>query len=223
MKKLILLVLAVSCFSGNVNAQKENAQEKFIWVFLNTNPEREELPAEEVEDLQRRHLENIGKLASEGKLIVAGPFNSGGGIFILKTADRDEAKGWILTDPAIRANRYKIEMFEWTPRTGSACQASPDAAMGEHTFVRYVPHITKFNVQQSPELYLEHDNYLKKHVISDNILAEGIFDNNDGGILIFKDDPDRELIMSDPTVINGIFLPEIKTIWVADGSFCENK
>ncbi len=218
MKQALFIVLCFIIFSGS-----GFAQDKFIWVFLNTNPDKEELPKEEVEDLQRRHLENIGKLANEGKLLVAGPFNSGGGIFILNTKDREEAKSWILTDPAIRANRYRLEMFEWTPRTGSACLASLDAEMQERTFVRYVPHITKFNVQKSPELYLEHDNYLKNHVISKNVITEGIFDNNDGGILIFKDDPDKELIMSDPTVINGIFLPEFKTIWVANGSFCENK
>jgi len=199
-----------------------SAQEKYIWVFLNTNPDREQLVEEEVAEIQRQHIENIGKLAGEGKLLVAGPFNSGGGIFIMNTSDMEQARNWILTDPAIRANRFKIEMFEWQPRTGGACLVDENAAMEERTFLRYVPHITKFNVQQSPQLFLEHDRYLKNNLDPSNILAEGIFGNNDGGIVIFKGEADKEMVMKDPTVVEGIFLPEFKTIWVANGSFCEN-
>ncbi|MEJ2003723.1 MAG: hypothetical protein P8X57_01895 [Cyclobacteriaceae bacterium] len=214
---IIFLILSFLSVSGL------SAQDSYIWVFLNTNPERENLGEEEVNDIQRRHLENIGKLAREGKLLVAGPFNSGGGIFIMNTADMQLARQWILSDPAIRANRFRIEMFEWTPRIGNACLAGEEAAMKEHTFVRYVPHITKFNVQQSPRLFLEHDRYLDKNLDKSNVLAEGIFGNNDGGIIVFDEKPDKEMILADPTVIEGIFLPEFKTIWIANGSFCENK
>ena len=198
----LIFILCLTLSHGFVEAQ-----EKYIWVFLNTNPDREE----------------IGKLANEGKLLVAGPFNSGGGIFIMNTGDMEKAKSWILTDPAIRANRYRIEMFEWEPRIGGACLASEDAGMNEHMFVRYVPHITKFNVQESPRLFLEHDRYLQKAMNSENVLAEGIFNNNDGGIIVFHNEVDRSVIMEDPTVIEGIFIPEFKTIWIADGSFCEDK
>ena len=192
----------------------------YVVVFLNNNPEKEELPEEEVQALQSKHLENIGKLAKEGKLLVAGPFEGGGGIFILNTTDTDEAKVWLLSDPAIRANRWKIEIFGFDSRVGIPCLASTDASMVEKQFIRYNPHITKFNVQQAPQLFLEHDNYLKKLTVESEVLIEGIFDNNDGGMLIFDSPVDPDIINADPAVVEGIIIPEIKTIWIADGSFC---
>ena len=217
MRKIVVAIFLTGALLADLHAQ-----ESYIWVFLNTNPLREELSEEETADIQRRHMENIMRLAKEDKLLVAGPFNGGGGIFVMNTADLDQAKEWVITDPAIRAGRFNIEMFTWTSRIGRACLADENASMAEHTFVRYVPHITKFNVQQSPRLYLEHDRYLEKNLERGNVLTEGIFDNNDGGIVIFDEEPDRSVIMEDPTVVEGIFIPEIRTIWLADGSFCKD-
>jgi len=204
------------------SATSLRSQDSFIWVFLNTNPDREQLSEEETSDIQRRHLENIRRLATEHKLLVAGPIKGGGGIFVMNTSDMDQARDWVITDPAIRAGRFRIEMFSWKPREGTACLVDENASMEEHLLVRYVPHITKFNVQQSPRLYLEHDRYLKKNLDHGNVLTEGIFGNNDGGIIIFDQEPDRSVIMQDPTVIEGIFIPEFMTIWLADGSFCRD-
>lgn len=48
------------------------------------------------------HMANINRLAKEGKLIVAGPFD-GGGVFILNTTSTDEARLWLNTDPGVQA------------------------------------------------------------------------------------------------------------------------
>lgn len=200
-----------------------SAQDRYVLVFLNSNPDKETLSEEEAGALQAQHMENIGTLAKEGKLLVAGPLEGGGGIFILNTPELDEAKSWILTDPAVRANRWRVELFPMKVRKGIPCLASQEASMLQKQFVRYVPHITKFNVQRAPQLFLAHDDYLK--IISKNasVLMEGIFDNDDGGIIIFDTPVEEDLIMEDPTVIEGMIIPEIKTIWIADGSFCTNK
>jgi uncharacterized protein YciI len=62
-------------------------------------------------------MRNIGRLANEGKLIVAGPMqkNTAGyrGIFILNVKTVDEAKLLLDTDPAIKAGLLEPELYQW--------------------------------------------------------------------------------------------------------------
>jgi uncharacterized protein YciI len=63
------------------------------------------------------HMHNIGRLASEGKLVLAGPFDQNDkkyeGIFVLNTDDLNLAKVWILTDPAVQAKLLDADLFSW--------------------------------------------------------------------------------------------------------------
>ncbi|MTI21489.1 hypothetical protein E1176_10710 [Fulvivirga sp. RKSG066] len=217
LKKFYSLLLCTLLALGSTTAWAQ----QYSYVFLNTNPDKEELPKNEVDSLQKYHLENIQKLASEDKLLVAGPFEGGGGIFIMNTNSTKEAKKWIATDPAIAANRYRIEVLPWTPRVGGACQIDSNAEFVTYTFVRYNTLITKFNVQQAPILFKQHDDYIDQIVAAGNVVSEGVFSNSDGGVLILNGEVEPQVIMNDPSVQNGIIVPEIKKIWVGKGSFCE--
>ena len=62
---------------------------KHFFVFLNRNPNRVTLPEEEAKKLQEGHMNNINRLAEEGKLLAAGPFEDGGGIFIFLEHKKD--------------------------------------------------------------------------------------------------------------------------------------
>ena len=63
------------------------------------------------------HMANIKKLASENKLVLAGPMgkndNEYEGIFVFNTADINEAKGWLATDPAFQSKHLDAELYEW--------------------------------------------------------------------------------------------------------------
>lgn len=70
----------------------------------------------EVEKIQAGHMENIGRLAGEGKLVIAGPFTGGGtlrGIFVFRTAGLDEARELTASDPAVIAGRLAVTLCEW--------------------------------------------------------------------------------------------------------------
>lgn len=194
---------------------------QYTFVFLNTRTDKAELAKEELDNLMKGHLANISRLASEGKLIVAGPFDGGGGIFIFKSPSPDTVKQWLSTDPGIRANRWRIEMFPYLPRVGSVCSVDPEVEMVTYTFVRYISTITKFNVQKAGETFKKHDDYLKQIVKTGNVITEGIFPNRDGGILIMKGEVEPELIEADPSLSETVFTIEIKKLWVGKGSFCE--
>ncbi|GAO44895.1 YciI family protein [Flavihumibacter petaseus] len=75
-------------------------------------------PAKEtVDSLFRGHMENIGRLAKEGKLIVAGPLKKNDknyrGIFILNVKTVEEATALLQTDPAIKRGVLVAESYGW--------------------------------------------------------------------------------------------------------------
>jgi uncharacterized protein YciI len=63
------------------------------------------------------HLKNINRLAKEGLLVVAGPMGKNDksyrGIFILNVKTIDEAQALIQSDPAVKADLLKAELYNW--------------------------------------------------------------------------------------------------------------
>src|SRR5690606_34428702 len=70
-----------------------------------------------IADSFRGHMENIGRLVDEGKLIVAGPMgkNDKGyrGIFILNVTSFEEATKLLQSDPAIKEDLLAVELYNW--------------------------------------------------------------------------------------------------------------
>lgn len=69
-------------------------------------------------ELMKGHLANIGKLAEEGKLAIAGPFleknkENYRGMFIFNTKSKEEAESWVKTDPAVKAGVFDYEILPW--------------------------------------------------------------------------------------------------------------
>ncbi len=88
---------------------------KYVFANLKRGPNRD-LSKEEANALQVKHLENIGKMAEEGKLLLAGPYLDAGdirGIYIFDTESIDEAREWTNTDPAIKAGSLEMELRPW--------------------------------------------------------------------------------------------------------------
>jgi len=63
------------------------------------------------------HMANIKRLAAENKLLLAGPMGNNDkkyeGIFVFNTADINEAKEWLSTDPAIQSKDLDAELYQW--------------------------------------------------------------------------------------------------------------
>jgi Uncharacterized protein conserved in bacteria len=197
------------------------AQESRIFMFLNTRKDKAELPKEDVDKLMSGHMANIEKMAKEGKLIAAGPFEGGGGIFIFNATSNDEVTEWLKGDPAVQANRWRLEMFPYTSRVGSVCKVSEPYEMTFYTFLRYTPEIGKAEIEQAPELFKQHDTYLKKTDPSATLITEGIFGPLDGGILVFKGEVNKAWVEADPAVRAGILMVDYKKLYIAKGAFCE--
>lgn len=198
------------------------SQNSYTFVFLNNKPDKKELPKEEVDKIMQGHMDNITRLAKEGKLLVAGPFEGGGGIFILNTTSVAEAKEWLSTDPGVQANRWNVEVLPFQPRIGSVCVVGEEYEMTTYHFIRFTAQVTKVTTGNYPEILKRHDDYIREQFSkTGNIIAEGIFGDYDGGILILKGELQQEVIEADPGVQETLLQFEIKKLWVAKGSFCE--
>lgn len=103
----------------SVLAQKLGADDygmkKYVMAFLKTGP-YEEKDSVKAAELQRGHMDNIFRLADEGKLALAGPFMDDSdmrGVFVFNVSTVEEAKALTETDPAIKAGIFVIEFHPW--------------------------------------------------------------------------------------------------------------
>jgi uncharacterized protein YciI len=209
---LLLMFLFLQSSFGNNN---------YYFVFLNTNPEKEELSKEQIEDLQNKHLANIDSLYQIGKLVAAGPFEGGGGLFILVAPSLDSAKNILQSDPAISANRFNIELFEFNFHIGQTCSIEEPFEMTSYHFIRYYKGIVDLDQNSYDNLYIKHLNLYKNY--KDSILLDGRFEKNDGFIQIINmsdTEKIKDLIKQDSLVNQNYYYSEIKKLWIAKGTFC---
>ena len=177
------------------------------------------MPKDQLDLLMEGHMANINRLAKEGKLIAAGPFEGGGGIFVLNTTSTDEATQWLSTDPGIQAKRWDIEILPYTPRIRSICAVSEPYEMVTYNFVRFEQ--SKSATQGQRSLYDQHDNHIKLLEQKGNVVTEGTFGPQEGGIVVLTGEVPKEFLESDPAVLQGTLTLDIKKLWIAKGSFCE--
>ena len=93
----------------------KNGMKHYVMAFLKSGPNRNQ-DAAEAQALQKAHMDNIHRLANEGKLVLAGPFMDKGelrGIYIFDVTTIEEAQKLTETDPAIKAGRLVMELHPW--------------------------------------------------------------------------------------------------------------
>ena len=88
----------------------------YILVILKTGENKITDKTKE-DSLFRGHLQNIGRLADMGKLVVAGPLQKNKtnyrGIFVLNVKTIEEAMLLLDSDPAIKAKLLDSELYNW--------------------------------------------------------------------------------------------------------------
>ncbi|MEE4257911.1 MAG: YciI family protein [Bacteroidales bacterium] len=220
MKKKLSLLPLLLLFSIMLSSFTLGAQELYL-VYLHTNPNRVTLPECDVNALQEGHLNNIQRLYDEGNLILAGPFDEGGGIFVLKTKSYQEALELLKTDPAIAANRYIVETMPLGIQKGMICSQDEPYEMIPFNFIEYRP----VDGSEAGIPYLDQMDYAKKEVV---VFSAAISQEDDriGYITILPMEADAESYAREaPVVKKGTHSYEVLKWWSTDKTFCtdENK
>jgi uncharacterized protein YciI len=97
--------------------------ESFAFVLLRRGPRAHEFDDAELDALQAQHLAHLDEMASQGKLVAAGPFSdqpddSLRGLCFYATSV-DEARRLAESDPSVRAGRMAVEVMTWSTKKGS--------------------------------------------------------------------------------------------------------
>ncbi len=133
MKALYSTVIVLFFFLASAYAQ-ENSREfelpqgdttyimkQYFMVFLHSGSERSQDSATAIR-IQNAHLNHLDSLGQAGFITMVGPFGdtlSPRGIAIYDTETADEAKKMAEADPAVRANRLRVEVRPWWCAKGS--------------------------------------------------------------------------------------------------------
>jgi uncharacterized protein YciI len=185
-------------------------------MFLNTNPDKEQLSDSLVGKYQKGHRANMGKLSKEGFLLAAGPFHEKGGIFIF-----DPTKGnlneKLAGDPSIMNNRFLLEIFEYEPLIGGVCPVGEDYEMVSYQFVRFHP-FSGSQVRDKTPLTKEELAEIQKEL---DIVTYAKFPGGSGAILIYKKEEGSELVSNFEVLKKFEYRIEEKKLYIAKGSFCE--
>lgn len=95
----------------------ERGMKQYVLVILKTGPNDASIKGKEREDIFNGHMANIGRLADEKKLAIAGPFGKNDktyrGLFILNVSSVEEAQRLAETDPAVKAGVFIVDLIPW--------------------------------------------------------------------------------------------------------------
>lgn len=94
---------------GNKNGMKQ-------YVFVTLKRGKVKFEDAQRKELLKGHMEFIGRMAKEGKLVLAGPFGDDGdvrGIYIFDLRTVEEVKKLVDTDPSIKAGLFEVELRPW--------------------------------------------------------------------------------------------------------------
>src|SRR5262245_21960698 len=95
----------------------ERGMKMYVLCILKTGPKDAEIKGEERKEIFAGHFANIGRLADEGKLAVAGPFGKNDrayrGLYIFNVATIEEAEKLVMLDPSVKAGVFVPELTLW--------------------------------------------------------------------------------------------------------------
>jgi uncharacterized protein len=95
----------------------ERGMRMYVLCILKTGPKDAEIKGKEREAIFAGHFANIGRLADEGKLAVAGPFGkndkSWRGLYIFNVTTLEEAEKLVVLDPAVKAGVFVPDLTPW--------------------------------------------------------------------------------------------------------------
>ncbi|MBC7889866.1 MAG: hypothetical protein H7Z13_18475 [Ferruginibacter sp.] len=94
----------------------EDQVERYWFILIKTGP-KNDFDSVARAKLFAGHMANINKLYDEGILKVAGPFGKNDlalrGIFIVDCSTKEEAEKITLSDPAIAAGLFSVDIVPW--------------------------------------------------------------------------------------------------------------
>ncbi len=131
MKRTLLVALALTFLASVALAEEprfdpelakklgadERGMRMYVLCILKTGPKDAEIKGDARKEIFDGHFANIGRLADEGKLAVAGPFGKNDknyrGLYIFNVSTIEEAEKLVVLDPAVKAGVFVPDLTLW--------------------------------------------------------------------------------------------------------------
>jgi len=106
----------------------DNGMKSYVLCILKTGPKDASVQGKERDDIFAGHAANIQRLANEGKLAIAGPFEKNDknyrGLYVFNVTTIEEAQKLVMSDPAVRAGVLVPDLTPWY--ASAALMATPE-------------------------------------------------------------------------------------------------
>ena len=214
-----LIALAGSAFA-QAETQPDTGSAQYFFVLLNRPANAPQLSKEAGEKLQEAHMANIRKMASEHKLVIAGPFMDDTtlrGVFVLRADSAAQAQEWANSDPAVKAGRLAPEGHgPWLIDASAIQTPSEPPGMEKYTLVlmergdNWNPNGPGFI-----DVMKQHRTFVNQMTNEGNMAIAGPFPLTDQGeiraVAIFRVGPEQtaKFMQLDPPVKAGLLKAEI--------------
>jgi uncharacterized protein YciI len=116
MRVRIVFVIVIILIGSTFAFGQEHKLIEFQMAIMKKGPKWQSMAEAEKNQVLHQHLRNVIALLQSGKAVIAGGFGGEsevGGVFVLRAASIEEAKSWIDTDPAVKAELMVPEMHPW--------------------------------------------------------------------------------------------------------------
>lgn len=233
---LPVLLAALSCHAQSAaqSAATPEAMNRYYIVFLRPDPARKPLTKADGERIQSAHMANIHKMADDGVLIAAGPFDDTpttiSGIFVFKVDSLQSAEAIAAQDPTVLEHRNTADVHAWRGPPGIAVEyfrlhkldpKTPENMQVHPLCMLY--HGTAWDQKPSTRdsLLTAHERYVDHLREQGKLGAAGGIEAPDDlvSLVIFKPIPFEEaqsLLGEDPAVQAGVLRVEYHHWWSAD-------
>jgi uncharacterized protein YciI len=95
----------------------ERGMKMYVLCILKTGPKDAEITGDARKEIFAGHFANINRLADEGKLVVAGPFDKNDrtyrGLYVFNVPTVEDAEALVLLDPAVKSGILVPELTRW--------------------------------------------------------------------------------------------------------------
>jgi len=225
-------LVALAQFSWTQSEPRDGAQRYYV-AFLRPDPERKTLAPDEADKLQAAHMANIHKMADDGMLVSAGPFDDTprtiSGIFIFKVDSLEKAQSIAMKDPTVVAHRNTIDVHAWDGPAGIGDeyrrlhQLDPKTPenMQIHPFCMLFRGDAWGRMHNREAVLADHRSYVGKLRAEGKLSAAGPVQGEDElfGLVVFRAvsmDEAKELMGEDPAVRAGVLRVEYHQWWSSD-------
>lgn len=226
MKAAVALLVVLFLLIGLSSAQDAPAKppvKNLFFVFLWRPAKAPQYPEAKLNELQAGHMANMKRLYAEQKLQMAGPFLDDTklrGIFVFTAQSADEVKGWLATDPAIKAGRLEGEVHPWKPAKGEIARPATENGMEKYELLvfRYAENAKQMDDAKLNEAFQRHMKFqLAAFERGDTVIGGPFTDEGDFvGVVIARKDG-AKLASEDPLVSAGVAKIEVHPWMTAKG------